>query len=249
MDIDLAKVVLIALAVLPGYLARRGSDRVIPRTRRTTGATEEIAEFLIFSVAAHLILALLYGIFWMIAGHCWKQSAWFFVGTWLQLAPSDLLKKLGEIPATSLAIYLFLSLITGWFLGIGLGLFGALRGIERIARKLGIENSWAGQLWSKHINIFLITSRPMIYDVLIPELDEDGNQKTVYAEILLKNNQESVTGRVKSFSTANDEESHKLIYLEDVYRKNAVSGSYEKIEADGILFDLADAVTLQVKQV
>jgi len=44
MDFDLSKLVLLVLAVLPGYLARRGSDRVIPRTQRNKGATEEIAE-------------------------------------------------------------------------------------------------------------------------------------------------------------------------------------------------------------
>jgi hypothetical protein len=52
MDVDLYKVALFILAVLPGYLARRGSDSVLPRTQRKTGATEEIAEFLIFHSGA-----------------------------------------------------------------------------------------------------------------------------------------------------------------------------------------------------
>jgi hypothetical protein len=52
-----------------------------------------------------------------------------------------------------------------------------------------------------------------------------------------------------SFSVANDEESHKLIYLEDVYRKMPGSSQYEKLDADGMLVDIADALTLQIKQV
>lgn len=241
---------LIVLAVLPGYLALRGSDRVIPRTQRKRGATEEIAEFLIFSVMAHFILALLYSCFWLLAGLLCNHSVLFFIGDWLRLTPSGLLKKLGSIPAGYLAIYLFLSLGIGWWwLGLGRGLLVAWHTAEWVARKLGIkENSPLGRFWSKYFERFLITGRPIIYDALFPDLDKDGEQKNVFAELVMKENQGCVAGRVTSFSIANDEESHKLVYLKDVYLKSSDTAQYEKLDADGILVDFADAITVQIKQ-
>jgi hypothetical protein len=248
MDIDLSKVVLIVLAVLPGYLARRGSDRVIPRSQRNKGATEEIAEFLIFSVVAHFVLALLYSCFWIVVGLLSQHSALFFIGDWLPLTPDDLLKRLGGIPAAYLAVYLILSLGVGWFLGLGRGLLDAWRAPDWIGRMLGIVNSPLGHFWSKYIERFLITGRPIIYNALFPDLDANGDRKDVFIEALLKDNQGSITGRVASFSIANDEEKHKLIYVEDVYKKVPGSSQYERLDADGILLDTADALTVQIKQ-
>jgi hypothetical protein len=249
MDIDLSKVVLILLAVLPGYLARRGSDRVMPTTQREKGATEEIAEFLLFSATAHLILAFLYSSFWILTGVLCKQSALFFVSGWLPLTPIELLERLSRVPAGYLAIYLFLSLGIGWLLGLGRGLWDAWHVAEWLAEKLGVENSAFGRFWSKRIERFLITGRPIIYDALFPELDENGNPKDVFAELVMKEHQGSVTGTVTSFSIANDEESHKLVYLKDVYRKKTEDSQYEKLDGDGMLVDFADAITVQIKQV
>jgi len=226
-----------------------GSDRVIPRTQRSKGATEEIAEFLIFSVMAHFILALFYSCFWIIAGVLFKRSALFFIGGWLPLTPDDLLRRLGGVPAAYLAIYLILSLGIGWFLGLGRGLLDAWRTADWVARKLGIVDSRSGRYWSKYIERFLITSRPIIYSALFPDLDANGDRKDVFVEAELKDDQGSITGRVASFSIANDEESHKLIYVEEVYRKAAGSNHYEKLDADGMLLDVADAITIQIKQV
>lgn len=249
MDIDLSKVALILLAVLPGYLALRGSDRFIPRTQRKKGATEEIAEFLILSVTAHTLLAFLYSGCGIIAGLLLKHSALFFVGDWLRLAPSQLLRKLESVPCGYLAIYLVLSLGIGWLLGLARGILDAWHTVALIANKLGIENSSLGRFWFRHFERFLITGRPIIYDALFPDIDTNGEQKDVFAEFVMKVNQGYVTGRVTSFSIANDEESHKLVYLKDVYRKSSDSGIYQKIDADGMLVDLADAITVQIKQV
>jgi hypothetical protein len=249
MDIDLYKVVSIVLAVLPGYLARRGRDRVIPCTQRKKGATEEVAEFLIYSVAAHFILLLLYCVFWILAGFLCRQSALFFIAGWLLLAPSDLMKKLDGIPAGYLVLYLVLSLGMGWFLGLGRGLIDAWHVAELVAGKLGFENSAFERFWAKHVERFLITGRPIIYNALLPDLDETGGRRDVFVEIDLKDNQGSITGRVASFSIANDEESHKLIYLKEVYRRKLQDAPYEKLDADGMLVDFADAITVQIKQV
>jgi len=249
MDIDLYKVALFVLAVLPGYLARRGSDSVLPRTQRKIGATEEVAEFLIYSVIAHFVLTLIYCIFWILAGYFYKHSALFFLGSWLRLAPSDLLNRIYGIPVEYLTIYFCLSFVLGWFLGVGRGLIELWHLTERAVRWVVTEDSWAGRFLWKHFERFFITGRPIVYDALFPDLDENGASKTVYAEIVLKDNLGIITGIVTSFSIADDEESHKLVFLKDVYRKTSGNNQYMKLDADGMLIDIADAITLQIKQV
>lgn len=249
MDIDLSKVAIVVLAVMPGYLARRGSARVIPHTLRNKGATEEIAEFLIFSFLAHFTLAFLYGCFWLLAGLLLEHSALFFLHDWLLLPLSSLLTRLSGIPTGYLVVYLFLSLGVGWMLGLGRGLLDAWRAYEYAAQKLDFFQSSLGRFWSKHIGKYLITDRPIIYDALFPDLDDKGKRKDVFVELVLKEGQGSITGRVTSFSIANDEESHKLILLANVYRKMPGNDQYEKLDTDGLLVDIADAITLQIKQV
>ena len=146
-------------------------------------------------------------------------------------------------------IYLIFSLGVGLLLGLLRGLFDVWHPIDHIAKKLGIVNSALGRLWSQYVERYLITGRPIIYDALFPEVDQYGVQKEVFVELVLKGNQGSITGRLVSFSIANDEEIHKLLYLEDIYQKQVGAGSYAKLDADGMLVDLADASMVLIKQV
>ena len=249
MDIDLSKVLLIILAVLPGYLVLRGRARVIPNTQRKKGATEEIAEFLIFSILAHFVTVLFCGATWMLVGQFSQGDAWHYTRNWINFTPSGVLSALAKFPAIYLAIYLIFSLGVGLLLGLLRGLFDVWHPIDHIAKKLGIVNSALGRLWSQYVERYLITGRPIIYDALFPEVDQYGVQKEVFVELVLKENQGSITGRLVSFSIANDEEIHKLLYLEDIYQKQVGAGLYAKLDADGMLVDLADASMVLIKQV
>jgi hypothetical protein len=249
MDIDFSKVVLLVLAVLPGYLALRGNARIIPRTQRSKGATEETAEFLIYSVAAHCLLASIYCIITVFVGWFYKGDAYFYLRYWFSLTPSGMFNALEKAPLAYSAIYLMFSLYVGRLVGLGRGLIEVWHPVDWIASKSLILNSPMGKFWLSHIERFLITGRPIIYDALFPDVDEAGGQKSVFAELILKNNQGSITGTVAGFSIANDEENHKLIYLKNVYQKSSVESSYQKLDADGVLVDMADAITVQIKQV
>jgi hypothetical protein len=249
MEIDLGKVVIIVLAVLPGFLARRGNARVIPRAQRKMGTTEEIAEFFIYSIAAHFCLAVLGALLFAFAGLLFWHSPLFYLDGWRSLSPSALLQKVESLPAGILATYLMLALAVGWLLGVARGLLDAWRVGERAAARAGAIFRRAGSFWSKNIERFLITERPIIYGALFPELDERGEPKTVYLELLLRNNQGYISGRVASFSISNDEENHKLVFLKDAYSKATDVAAYKSLDGDGVLVDLADALTVQIKQV
>jgi hypothetical protein len=248
MDLDFSKVVLIVLAVLPGYLALRGNARIVPRMQKKKGATEEIAEFLIYSVIAHLILAsFCIGIFFL--AEAFRGSSFLRFREYLGLSPASLFRLLEGAPTAFYAIYLIFSLGVGYVLGLMRGLFDVWHLVDWLARKAGILNSRIGRFWFTRVERFLITGRPIIYDALFPEVDEEGRQKEVFVELVLKEGRGSITGRVTSFSIANDEESHKLLYLRDVYQKISQEINYRELKVDGLLIDMADAITVHIKQV
>ena len=249
MEIDLSKVVLLLLAVLPGYVARRGSDRVRPRAERKLGATEEVASFVILSAIVHVVLAaLLLGIY-LVVESLKRHTLSLGASAYLSLPPSELWKNLNSVSALWFVLYFLLSLIVGRCLGLIFGLLDAWAWRENLFNRLGLVDTRLGRFWSRKIDRYLLSNSPILYKILLPQLDETNKEKTVYVEIDLKGDQGSITGRVVSFSTSNDEESHKLIFLQDVYKKDAASKNYQKLPADGMLLDLADALTVQVKQV
>jgi hypothetical protein len=249
MDIYLSKFVLLVLFLLPGYLALKGSARIIPLTQRKKSAAEAIAEGLVFNVVAHVSVAILYTAFWILAGLVLKRSSGYFIGPWFQLGPSELLGKLGEIPTGLLVIYLFFALAAGWFLGLGSGLIGVWRPMEHFAARLGIISPWLGRLWFKHVERFLITGGPTVNDALFPDLDEKGDRKAVFVEIVLLDKQGTLTGKVASVSMSSDAEDHRLIYLQDAHHKRPGASQFKKLDGDGVLVNTEQAATIQIKQV
>ena len=57
------------------------------------------------------------------------------------------------------------------------------------------------------------------------------------------------SGQVSQFAIVKDDEPHKPIFMIDVWFKKERNGDYESVETDGVMFDLADAASLLVKQV
>jgi hypothetical protein len=90
--------------------------------------------------------------------------------------------------------------------------------------------------------------RPIIYEVLNPALDRDGT-KSVFVELEMKDGLGFYSGQLSQFAIVKDDEPHKPVYLIDVWYKKERNDDYVSVATDGIMIDLADAVTLLVKQV
>ena len=71
----------------------------------------------------------------------------------------------------------------------------------------------------------------------------------VFVEIELRDEQGFYSGQVSQYAIVKDEEPHKPIVLIDVWFKQNRQSEYTKIDTDGILLDLADAIAVLVKQV
>jgi len=246
---SISQIAIVLLAILPGYLARQGSCRIIPRTQRKMGAMEEVADFLILSVLAHLAAATILLATAALLSTLLKIPFHFNVDYWLQLSLSNLITSVGQLTALQASAYMLLAMLAGWTLGVVRGLLEASNLLELIIKRIGLRYARLGRFWSLHVERFLISSRPIIYDAVFPDLDQNGSAKTVFVEVQMKANSTLLTGRVLGFSIANDEEPHKILYLGDVYKKESPLSAYNKLDADGLLLDLADALTIQVRQV
>jgi xanthosine utilization system XapX-like protein len=239
MDIDFSKIVLIILAVLPGYVALRSYGNVAPRSLRKRGATEELAEFFVYSTVAH---GLLISILCLLA----TPAA---MNAWLHLSPRLFVTEIGNIPTINLFFYFIFSLVAGWIVGIGWGLLTVWHPARRVIERLGLLGTPVHRIWYQLVGRHLLSDRPIIYDILSPETDETGRPKLVFVEAELKGSKGIYTGLVKAFSIIPDEESHKLICLEQVYHKATPEAEYSPLAIDSMLLDLADTIALRVRQV
>jgi hypothetical protein len=242
MDLDFAKFALLILAVMPGYFALRALKSVAPLSRQQKGATEELAEFLVYSACAHLILLPTLICACSIGEHFLKGHP-FISPKLLMLSPSELADRAAHLPASVLLIYLPLSFLTGWGLGFARGLIESWHLLERLFRNLPARRflfRWVGR--------FFLTQRPMIYDTLFPRLDANGASKLVFVEIVLRNNQGIYSGQLLAFSILRDEERNKLAYIIDAYFKASSSLPYAPVTGDGMLLDLSEALSVSVLQ-
>jgi len=249
MEIDLSKILLLVLAVLPGYFALRARKSIGSRSLHSRGTTEELAEFLVYSACTHLALGVLALLVLVAGGFVLRHDARFFLRSWLFLPVDEAAKRVLRVPAYAPLIYLPLSFACGWAIGLGRGLMTVWRPWNEIARWLGVrEDSAIGRRWSRWFSRFLLAGGSILYDVLFPETDGSGESKLVFVEAVLKDKEGTYSGQVEAFSVLRDEEPHKLLYMIDVYRKQDGEAEYERLEVDGVLIDLGDVLTLSVRQ-
>jgi hypothetical protein len=249
MEIDFPKVVLFVLAVLPGYFALWARRSIAPLSLHKKGATEELAEFLVYSALVHFVLITIVLCTAALLGMLYHRAALFFLKDSLSLPVSTIAENVVHLPASLLLIYVPLSFFCGWGIGLTRGLLTMWRPFTRLAAWVGInETTPAGKLWLRLVGRFLLTGRPIIYDALFPEEDETGKSKLVFVELVLKDDGGKYIGQVEAFTITRDEEEHKLLYMIDVYKENSEDGSFEEMPTDGMLVDLADVVTMSVRQ-
>jgi hypothetical protein len=182
-------------------------------------------------------------------GQLFHRDALFFIKDSLVLPVSTIAVNVIHLPASLLLIYVPLSFFCGWGIGFIRGLLTVWRPFSRLAGWFGInETTSAGNIWLRLVGRFLLTGRPIIYDALFPEEDETGKSKLVFVELVLKDNGGTYIGQVEAFTITRDEEEHKLLYMIDVYKENPADHTFTEMPTDGILVDLADVVTMSVRQ-
>jgi hypothetical protein len=238
---DLSTILLVIVAVIPGLFAQRTRNQLVPRSFTPQGASAELAELVALGVATHGILAFLSAIILLLVG-------------WLRTGDPDYFFSKLDSPLTGqwcsqhiveVSLIAFGYVIFSFFFS---HLIGFINGFLRLKRPfptmLIAKATW---LW-KWLGVQgPLSERPILYEVLSPEIDH-GATKSVFVEVEMKDGLGFYSGQLSQFAIVRDEEPHKPIFLIDVWFKKERSDYYESVETDGIMIDLAEAATLLVKQ-
>jgi hypothetical protein len=238
---DVSTILLVIVAVIPGLFAQRTRNQLVPRSFAPQGASAELAELVALGVATHGILAFFTATFFLLTGWIYKsQPDYYFLKLDSLIVSQWISQHLVEtwLIASS---YVFASFILSHWLGF---LYGIWRSNSPLTTWLFAKATWLRRLGVTG----LLGERPIIYEVLNPALDREGT-KSVFVELEMKDGLGFYSGQLSQFAIVKDDEPHKPVYLIDVWYKKERDDDYVPVETDGIMIDLADAVTLLVKQV
>ena len=242
MKIDLSSIFLVIIVVIPGLFAKRAKALLVPDSVALKGASEELAELVALGLATHALLAFAAAAISIFAGwltqtgtyHLFRRVDQWNPAVWCHSHLSEAF-LLG-------AAYVFVSFLVSHCLGLIYGAFTLKGGIT--ARLLDRAT------WLERYGIRgLLGDRPIIYELLNPELNAEGIAKKIFVEAHLKSDQGFYSGQVSQFAIVRDEEPHKPVFLIDPWYKKEVNDQYIALAADGILLDLADIAILLVRQV
>jgi len=210
LKIDLSSIFLVIIVVIPGLFAQRAKGMLVPKSLVSKGASEELAELVAFGLATHAVLALLAAIVALLAG-CITQSGGgrFFraVDAWNPLGWSDSHRSEALLLCAG---YIFLSFFASHCLGL---VYGAITVRGGVTARL-----FEGATWLERFGIRgLLGERPIIYDLLNAELDSNGTTKDIFVEAEMKDGLGFYSGQLDQFAIVRDEETHRPVYLIDVW--------------------------------
>ncbi len=241
MKIDFSTIILVIIAVIPGLFALRSRNLVAPRSFAPQGASAELAELVALGIATHGILIIIAAVILSILGwHSHHFILYFFSEIDSAHINSWCFQHISEVSLLA-TVYIFISFLLSHWLGFVYGIFrlqspitSRLLGKATGLRKFGVTG--------------LLGERPIIYEVLNPVIDH-GVTKSMFVEVEMRDGLGLYSGQLSQFAIVQDDQPHKPIYLIDVWYRKDRSLPYEQVETDGLMIDLADAVTLSVKQV
>jgi len=241
--IDLSTIFLVIVCIIPGLFALRGRNSVCPKSFESQGASSELGELVAFGIMTHGLLILFAGILMVLAGlvryasplsYYWKLDSWP-AALWVQHHPTE--------ACTNATLYIFLSFVLSHCLGV-------LNGIWRQKQFSLTTRLLAKSILLKRLGVTgLLGERPIIYEALNPQIDDLGKPALVFVELEMKGSLGYYSGQLSKFAIVRDEEPHKLVYMINVVFRKLPNESYVPVPGEGMMIDLADVLTMQVKQV
>jgi hypothetical protein len=241
LKIDLSTIFLVIIAVIPGLFAQRSRNLIAPRSLETQGASAELAELVALGIATHGILAYIVAVLLLLFGCLLRCNPGYFFGKIDSSETSLWCMQHTAETALLITTYIFVAFLISHLLGFA---YGAWRLKSPVTTRL-----FGHAEWPKRFGIRgLLGERPIIYEVLNPEIDNDV-AKLVFVELEMKNGLGFYSGQLSQFAIVKDEDPHKPIFIINVWFKKERDDEYKLIDSDGLMLDLADVATLFVKQV
>ncbi|MHB1701725.1 MAG: DUF6338 family protein [Acidobacteriaceae bacterium] len=246
MKIDFSTILLVIVAVIPGLFAQRSRNLIAPRSFAAQGAAGELAEFVALGIATHGVLAYFAAILLVLLGlifHCGAFCFFRLIDSW---HPGEWCGTHSTETFLLALTYVFLSFFVSHLLGLAYGIWRLNSPFTTVL--LGNRHWYTKWLERRGVR-GILGEHPVIYEVLNEKLDGNGIPRIVFVELEMKDGLGFYSGQLDQFSIVKDEEPHKPVFLINAWFKKERTEIYKRLEADGVMIDLADAAILQIKQV
>ena len=233
MQFDVTGFLIFLAFILPGFLAQRARYSLAPRSLKPLSAVAEVGEFVLTGVWVHVFLVILLRLFF---GVLEKEYFARFVTNFHY----DTLSQFLWTYRDSCFAYLVLSLAVGYCFGFAQGWSIIRQPIRswlvrrpfpnRVLRGLGIPG--------------FMREDPVWYYVLRRETADT----MVFLQVEMKNGGGIYTGTLMAYGILDDSVKSKDFYLEDVHFKESRSGSFTRLDCNGILVSFEDVASIQVRK-
>jgi hypothetical protein len=231
MQFDITGFLIFLGFVLPGFVAQKSRDSIVPRSLKPFSTLAEVGEFVLAALWVHLILILAFRVFFLFAA---KQYFGGFVNTFHYGSLQNFCWSFRAL----LFSYLVLSLVLGYF-------FGFLQGwlvLRQPVRNWVLERRALASLLAKIGIPGFLKEQPVWYFAL--KLDSPST--TVFVEVEMKNSAGFYTGVLLSYGILDDCVKSKDFFLVEVQFKQSRNDSYVPLQCNGVLLNFEDAVSVQV---
>jgi Family of unknown function (DUF6338) len=234
MQFDITGFAIFLAFILPGVVAQKSRDSLVPRSLKPLSAASEVGEFVLAGVWVHVFLVVVIRLFF------------FFLGTeyFRHLATNfeyDTFARFLWSYRRLAFVYFVASLAFGYLLGF---LQGVLI-LRQPLRKWATSRSIPTKVLRKLGVTGFLEEQPIWYFVL----KQTKGLRAIFVQVEMKNAAGFYTGQLISYGILDDSIKSKDFYLEKVFFKQTISEQYAPVRCDGLLLNFEDVVSIQITRV
>jgi hypothetical protein len=234
MQFDITGFAIFLAFILPGVIAQKSRDSLVPRSLKPLSAASEVGEFVLAGVWVHVFLLLTARFFFLfIATEYFQHLA-------MDFAYDSLTRFLWNYRR-----FIFGYFVVSLLLGYPLGFLQGVLILKQPLRKWATNSRFPTKVLMKLGVTGFLEEQPIWYFVL----KQTRGLRAIFVQVEMKNAAGFYTGQLISYGILDDSVKSKDFYLEKVYFKQTNMEQYAPIQCDGLLLNFEDVLTIQVTRV
>lgn len=234
MQFDITGFAIFLAFILPGVVAQKSRESIVPRSLKPLSPVSEVGEFVLAGVWVHVLLALGIRLFFFV-----------FATDFFQQLTTNF-----EYETFTRFLWHYRTFVFGYFVcsllfGQCFGLFQGVLILRQPIRKWAVSKSIPTKILSKLGITGFLDEQPVWYFVF----KQTRGLKAIFVEVQMKDQCGFYTGQLISYGILDDSVKSKDFYLEKVHFKQNLADEYTPLRCDGVLLNFEDVASIQVTRV
>ncbi len=234
MQFDITGFLIFLAFILPGFVAQKSRNSIVPRSLKPLSPVAEVGEFVLAGVWVHVLLLVAIRIFFLVFA---KQYFTDLSNTFRYAIFANFLWSYRVLAFS----YFVSSLGFGYCLGF---VHGSIILTQPI-RNWAVSRSFPSKCLAKLGISGFLEEHPVWYFAL----KQTRGLQAIFVEVEMKNSSGFYTGQLISYGILDDSVKSKDFYLEKVYFKQNRSDQYALLSCDGLLLNFEDVASLQITRI